>query len=76
MTGSSVPELGDRLKHVCVSGGVRSTRVIEVFARLVSGRGAPIHLRPDNGPEFVSRAILKWMVDEGIETALIDPGKP
>lgn len=50
--------------------------MIEVLARLVSERGAPIHLRSDNGPDFVSRAILKWMVDEGIETALIDPGKP
>jgi transposase InsO family protein len=29
-----------------------------------------------NGPEFVSRALLKWIVDQGIETALIDPGKP
>ena len=27
-------------------------------------------------PEFVSRAILKWVTDEGIATALIDPGKP
>ena len=30
----------------------------------------------DNGPEFVARALLKWIVDQGIETALIDPGKP
>jgi putative transposase len=28
------------------------------------------------GPEFVSRALLKWIVDQGIGTALIDPGKP
>ena len=28
------------------------------------------------GPEFVARALLKWMADQGIETALIDPGKP
>ena len=27
-------------------------------------------------PEFVSRAILKWLVDSGIHTAHIDPGKP
>lgn len=27
-------------------------------------------------PEFVSQALLKWIVDQGIETALIDPGKP
>lgn len=28
------------------------------------------------GPEFVSHALLKWILDQGIETALIDPGKP
>jgi putative transposase len=28
------------------------------------------------GPEFVAPALLKWMADQGIETALIDPGKP
>ena len=30
----------------------------------------------DNGPEFVARALLKWMADHGIETALIESGKP
>ena len=43
---------------------------------LTSERGAPRFLRSDNGPEFVSRALLKWITDQGIETALIDPGKP
>ena len=28
------------------------------------------------GPEFVSKAILEWLEKAGIETALIDPGKP
>jgi putative transposase len=50
--------------------------VIEVLSKLVSERGAPRYLRSDNGPEFVSRALLQWIVDEGIESALIDPGKP
>ena len=59
-----------------VDGRIRSPRVIEVLSRLVSVRGAPRYLRSDNGPEFVSRALLKWIVDQGIETALIDPGKP
>ena len=59
-----------------VDGRIRSTRVIEVLSRLVSERGAPRYLRSDNGPEFVSRALLKWIADQGIETALIDPGKP
>lgn len=30
----------------------------------------------DNGSEFLSRAILRWLAHEKIETALIDPGKP
>ena len=59
-----------------VDGRLRSGRVIEVLSRLVSERGAPRYLRSDNGPEFVARALLKWIVDQGIETALIDPGKP
>jgi putative transposase len=59
-----------------VGGSIRSGRVIEVLSRLVSVRGAPRYLRSDNGSEFISRAILRWLVDEKIETALIDPGKP
>ena len=37
---------------------------------------SPLYLRSDNGPEFVSRTLSKWIVDQGIGTALIDPGKP
>jgi putative transposase len=59
-----------------VGSGIRGARVVEVLSRLVSLRGAPRFLRCDNGPEFVSRALLQWMTSEGIETAFTDPGKP
>jgi putative transposase len=59
-----------------VAGSIRSKRVIEVLAKLISVRGAPTHLRSDNGPEFVSQAILEWLAAENINTAHIDPGKP
>jgi len=59
-----------------VDGRIRSPRVINVLSRLVSERGAPRFLRSDNGPEFVSRALLSWIVAQGIGTALIEPGKP
>jgi len=59
-----------------VAGSIRSRRVIDVLARLISVHGAPLFLRSDNGPEFVSRAILEWIAQAGIGTALIDPGKP
>ncbi|PYN72739.1 MAG: IS3 family transposase [Candidatus Rokuibacteriota bacterium] len=59
-----------------VAGGIRSARVIEVLTQLVSVHGAPRYLRSDNGPEFVARAILRWLQTAAIETAFIDPGKP
>jgi putative transposase len=59
-----------------VAGSIRSGRVIEVLAKLVSVHGAPKYLRSDSGPEFVCRAILRWLHVENIETVVIDPGKP
>jgi putative transposase len=70
----------DEFTHEClaidVAGSIRSARVIDVLTRLMSVHGAPAYLRSDNGPEFVSNAILRWLTDAGIETAHIDPGKP
>ena len=59
-----------------VAGSIRSGRVIDVLSRLVSDRGAPRYLRSDNGPEFISAAILRWTAAAGIETTHIAPGKP
>jgi putative transposase len=59
-----------------VAGSIRSRHVIDVLARLITLHGAPAFLRSDNGPEFVSTAILKWLAENRIDTALIDPGKP
>jgi putative transposase len=59
-----------------VAGSIRSGRLIEILTRLVSEHGAPKYLRSDNGPEFVSKAVLKWLLKSNIDTALIDPGKP
>jgi putative transposase len=59
-----------------VAGSIRSGRVIEVLAQLVSRHGAPRALKSDNGPEFVSRAILRGLTEAGIDCVLSDPGKP
>jgi putative transposase len=59
-----------------VAGSIRSKQVIELLAKLVSVYGAPRYIRSDNGPEFVATAVLRWLTDEGIETAHIAPGKP
>ena len=59
-----------------VAGSIRSARVIESLAKLISVHGAPRALKSDNGPEFVSRAILRWLTGAGIDCVLSDPGKP
>ena len=70
----------DEFTHEClasvVASSIRSRRVIDVLARLVSLHGVPLFPRSDNGPEFVSDAILDWIAQSGVGTALIDPGKP
>jgi putative transposase len=55
---------------------IEFTRLPEVLSKLVSVHGCPRYLRSDNGPEFVSRAVLKWLTQANIDTAHIDPGKP
>ena len=47
-----------------------------MLTRLISQHGAPIFLRSDNGPKFVSTAILACLAETKVDTALIDPGKP
>ncbi|VFR40088.1 Mobile element protein [plant metagenome] len=42
----------------------------------MSLHGSPLFMRSDNGPEFVSHAILEWIAHSGIATVLNDPGKP
>src|SRR5438128_3242406 len=46
-----------------VAGGIRSGRVIEIVAQLVSVHGAPRYLPWATGPEFADRAIRRWPTD-------------
>lgn len=73
---SVVDEFTRECLAIDVAGSIRSARVIEILGRLMSDRGAPAFIRSDNGPEFVSIAILKWLTENKIETAHIEPGKP
>lgn len=61
---------------ILVDGRIRSGKVVQELSRLVSLHGAPRHLRSDNGPEFVATAVIRWLTENAIETAYIDPGKP
>lgn len=50
--------------------------VVRVLEQLRMSGECPKHLRSDNGPEFVSRALLRWAVAQSLDISLIDPGKP
>lgn len=73
---SIVDEFTRECLAIDVAGSIRSNRVIEILTRLMSERGVPAFIRSDNGPEFVSLAILKWLAENKVETVHIDPGKP
>jgi len=39
-------------------------------------RGCPAYIRSDNGPEFISSAVQKWLEKAGVKTLYIVPGSP
>jgi putative transposase len=59
-----------------VRRGMTAGAVKEVLAGVVRDRGAPRHIRSDNGPEFIAKAIRSWTAEAGLETLYIEPGAP
>ena len=55
---------------------LNSRNVIEVLADAMVQRGIPEHIRSDNGPEFVSKDLRKWLQNTGAKTLYIEPGSP
>jgi putative transposase len=51
-------------------------RVTRELNKAIAERGAPKTIVSDNGTEFTSMAILKWVQDTGIDWHYIAPGKP
>ena len=50
--------------------------VVEVLRYLFAVRGCPDYIRSDNGPEFVSKAVVKWLDMSGVDTLYVAPGSP
>ena len=55
---------------------LNSSDVIDVLSDLFILRGVPGHIRSDNGPEFIVKAMREWIVAVGAKTAFIEPGSP
>lgn len=59
-----------------VERSITAEDVVSTLARLFVQRGAPRFIRSDNGPEFIARAVKRWLAASGVETLYIEPGAP
>jgi transposase InsO family protein len=59
-----------------VARNFRGEDIVAVLDELTAIRGAPAHLRADNGPEMISKAVRAWCAESGTGTLHIDPGSP
>lgn len=59
-----------------VARSFTSQDVIGVLQYLFAVRGAPQHIRSDNGPEFVSKAVCRWLDRADVKTLFIAKGSP
>jgi transposase InsO family protein len=70
----------DEYTHECLAIRVErrlgSADVIDVLPDLFILRGVPGHVRSDDGPEFVAKAVQAWITAVGAEAACIAPGSP
>jgi len=53
-----------------------SSRVIRSLEQIIEWRGKPKALRCDNGPEYISAALTKWVEQNNIKLIFIQPGNP
>ena len=70
----------DEFTHEClairVARKLKAIDVIDLLSDLFILRGVPGHIRSDNGPEFVAKAVQEWIAAVGAKTAYIAPGSP
>ncbi len=55
---------------------LNSTDVIDALSDLFILRGVPGHVRSDNGPGFIVKAVREWIAAVGARAAFIVPGSP
>ena len=59
-----------------VDRSITADRVLDVLTNLFLTRGVPKHIRSDNGPEFIAKAIQRHGDAAGLEMLYVEPGSP
>jgi len=73
---SLIDEYTRQCISLTVARQLKSIDIIEALKEAIARRGAPGHIRSDNGPEFISRTTQAYLYQHGIKTLYIEPGSP
>ena len=63
-------------RALTVARRINSVGVIEALADAMCLHGIPEHIRCDNGPELISKALRKWAAKAGSQIQSNAPGSP
>jgi len=62
--------------EIPISRTLKSADAIQVLSDLFILRRVLAHIRPDNGPELVAKAVQEWIEAVGAKLAHVMPGSP
>jgi hypothetical protein len=52
---------------------IRAREVVAALSALIEIYGTPLHLRCDNGGEFIGKYLQLWLAHAGVQTRFIVP---
>jgi len=61
---------------VTVARRLNSHDVVDVLTDLFIERGVPVHIRSDNGSEFIAKRVRDWLERLQVRPLYIEPGSP
>jgi transposase InsO family protein len=73
---SIVDEFTRECLELEIARSLKGKDVLNSLSRLIGERGAPKHIRSDNGSEFIAEEVKNWMKSLGVDTLYIAPGAP
>ena len=71
-----IHEFTRRVLSLRCARSLRGVDVIDELHRLFAHYGLPEHIRSDNGPEFISKAVRVHLAQLSVGTRYIEPGSP
>ena len=71
-----VDEYSRECLSIEVERSITAEDVVDTLASLFRSRGEPAFIRSDNGPEFIAKAVKRWLDLSGVKTLYVEPGAP